>query len=95
MTRPAEVLTAHRRNATVDNFTGMTASIALLTAYESQHDVTFLALPTEALLALRHDWAHCDDATFASRAVRLIRDAFDGYDGDLHALTALPEKQAT
>lgn len=48
-----------------------------------------IKLPTPELLELRRVWRTGDDALLQENIVRLVRDIFDGHDGDLQKLSDL------
>lgn len=62
---------------------GVQEAMEALAAYERQHQVTYLAIPTAALVNVREAWEHNDDDTFVEEATRLTRDLFGGIDGHL------------
>lgn len=62
---------------------GLTGASTWIHFLEKRDGVTFIALPTEALAALRVEWEEGSDEDLRMNSVRMIRDLFGGQDGHL------------
>lgn len=87
-TDPTAVLRASESLNVVGRDYPMAGQVAAgyLDAYAEAAGVTFLAIPTEVLKAVREAWETNDDSVLMGRSLHLLRDLFGGIDGYLTAI---------